>query len=110
MVQDVLTVITLTVVMAIGYFFAKPRCKRVLRIAISLSLVLPLLHLAKIPLDDSLFLFFWPSSIGFMALGAGPNPSGVIISIWLTLITANMFTYFIVTLLGYYLYKLVGKK
>jgi hypothetical protein len=74
------------------------------------ALVLPLLHLAKIPLDDSLFLFFWPSSIGFMALGAGPNPSGVIISIWLTLITANMFTYFIVTLLGYYLYKLVGKK
>ncbi len=110
MVQDLLTALFLTVAITTIYFFVKPSCKKALRIAICLSLVFPLLHLAHLPIDDTLLLFFWPSSIGFMALGAGQNSSEVIISIWLTLILANIVTYFMVTLLGYYFYKLVASK
>jgi peptidoglycan/LPS O-acetylase OafA/YrhL len=112
LISEILILGIIIFLVFLGFKFSSKPLRRHLVIWISLSLVMPFLHLAFRTVPEGWLLFFWPSSIGFMALGAGPNTQGDIIYMWVTLTLVNVAMYFVLGLLFYffksYFHKVTG--
>ena len=54
-------------------------------------------------------LFFWPSSIFLMALGANENPASQVAYVWAMAVSTNIALYLIIGLIIYYVVKINNK-